>query len=560
MQTIMDLINSLRGKPWFSELFIILFFVITYLFLKISTKEKFLRWLIKVQPDNDDAHVKLGVLLMENKARHIEAEKYLQTAIELNPKKAESYYALYSVLVSGRKQVEAGDLVLQMLKMFPDDPLTHLFNANILWIQKEYEKAEISFRKAISIAPGLYLTTFEFGRFLASQGRLNEAITSFLKAITIEPFNYNVYLKLAQVYEENGNLQEAENMYLRIIRNWPNEIEAHTKVGFLLFMTGKNKEALQVISKSLRLTKNPVDLYGTITKELVAAKKYGAAGECAENFILSMSGRPEPFANMAWVLFSQDKKDEALNLCQQAIEADGNYVYAYSLSAQIYFEKEKYDEAERCYRKIIEIDEADFSSRHNLGLLYHKKFGRLDEAEIFYKESLDGNPGFLLAHLNLGDLYQSQSRYLEAEKAYRHAMALDNLDDFSKLQFSKVLVKLNCHDEAIETLLNIVEHDSSYYMAYVELASIQRVMGNLAETRQYADIVRSLINVGDEDYWYNLACIESISGNNDLAFDNLKNATKENTFDKTWAWKDPDLQWLWNDPRFVEIVGPKPEE
>lgn len=47
--------------------------------------------------------------------------------------------------------------------------------------------------------------------------------------------------------------------------------------------------------------------------------------------------------------------------------------------------------------------------------------------------------------------------------------------------------------------------------------------------------------------------------NLDLAIEHLRKAAQRETFDPNWAWEDPDLQWIRDDPRFVEIVGPKPQ-
>jgi hypothetical protein len=49
-------------------------------------------------------------------------------------------------------------------------------------------------------------------------------------------------------------------------------------------------------------------------------------------------------------------------------------------------------------------------------------------------------------------------------------------------------------------------------------------------------------------------------GNDNLAFQHLAKSAEENKLDKPFAWEDPDLQWIRDDPRFTEIVGPKPEK
>ena len=63
-------------------------------------------------------------------------------------------------------------------------------------------------------------------------------------------------------------------------------------------------------------------------------------------------------------------------------------------------------------------------------------------------------------------------------------------------------------------------------------------------------------NPQDEYSLYNLACIKAIAKDADTAFKYLKEAI-QNGFDKDFAWEDPELESLQNDPRFVEIVGRK---
>jgi hypothetical protein len=58
------------------------------------------------------------------------------------------------------------------------------------------------------------------------------------------------------------------------------------------------------------------------------------------------------------------------------------------------------------------------------------------------------------------------------------------------------------------------------------------------------------------DDWYNRACMET--DNFDLAFEHLRQAAQRERFNPAWAWDDPDLQWIRDDPRFTKIVGPRP--
>ena len=85
------------------------------------------------------------------------------------------------------------------------------------------------------------------------------------------------------------------------------------------------------------------------------------------------------------------------------------------------------------------------------------------------------------------------------------------------------------------------------------------MLGNIDKSKEYIEKARPLVPKDDE-YEYNLACLESILGNPDTAFEHLAKAAQEKGFDLAWAWEDLDLEWIRDNPRFLEIVGPKPDE
>ncbi len=103
----------------------------------------------------------------------------------------------------------------------------------------------------------------------------------------------------------------------------------------------------------------------------------------------------------------------------------------------------------------------------------------------------------------------------------------------------------------LEKLIEITPDDFNPYLA---LASINKQFGksilaeHLVKARQFLP----------EDDFYNRACLESVCDNIDLAFEYLEKAAKRERFNPVWAWDDPDLQWIRDDPRFTEIVGAKP--
>lgn len=104
-------------------------------------------------------------------------------------------------------------------------------------------------------------------------------------------------------------------------------------------------------------------------------------------------------------------------------------------------------------------------------------------------------------------------------------------------------------------LEKMIEIDADDFDTYLALASINKpLLKNISP--EYLTKARQFL---PEDAWYNRACLESVCDNFDLAFEYLEKVAQLNRLNPGWAWDDPDLQWIRNDPRFTEIVGAKPK-
>jgi tetratricopeptide (TPR) repeat protein len=110
-------------------------------------------------------------------------------------------------------------------------------------------------------------------------------------------------------------------------------------------------------------------------------------------------------------------------------------------------------------------------------------------------------------------------------------------------------------EETIPLLDKLTEINPEDFNPYLALASINKQLGK-GVSNDHTEKARQFLPEND---WYNRACLESVCDNFDLAFEYLQRAAQAEGFNPAWAWDDPDLQWLRDDLRFLEIVGPRPK-
>jgi Flp pilus assembly protein TadD len=67
------------------------------------------------------------------------------------------------------------------------------------------------------------------------------------------------------------------------------------------------------------------------------------------------------------------------------------------------------------------------------------KHGRLPESHAAFNEALQLDPTEVLAHINLGNLYDQEGKKTEAEQAYRKALSLDPDDAWAHYNLGLLL-------------------------------------------------------------------------------------------------------------------------
>ena len=343
-------------------------------------------------------------------------------------------------------------------------------------------------------------------------------------------------------------------------------------------MVGSIEERRNQIIKLLEKFESQYSM--EILGEIVNAAKEPAKNDSEDKKITALD-----FAVRAYKANEAKDFSQAEKLYRQAIELNPNYALAYTNLGSTLNDLQRYDEAEIMLRKAIELDPNNSLAHNNLGnSLYNLK--RYDEAEELFRKAMVLDPNNAFAYDNLGSTLNNLKRYDKAEELYRKAIALDPNNAFAYNNLGSMLRDLERYEEAEIVLRKAIELDPNFAFAYnnltlvlrligremevltfaeiahkfapnssnnlLALAAIHKKLGHQTESSQYAAQCREL---GKPDDWYNLTCLESVCGNTDAAIENLRRAAEQPQFNPDWARRDPDLEWIRDDPRFKEIVG-----
>ena len=156
------------------------------------------------------------------------------------------------------------------------------------------------------------------------------------------------------------------------------------------------------------------------------------AGECAHALELSRELLKEfPDYNIGWVLqgvilYELARYDEAEQVLHNAIQGLPleHLKHGYIHLGHLCRERGDYDNAEKWYRKVIELD-PDNAGRHIfLGMLLARK-GDFSGAEASHRNAIRCSEGAVdEGYLNLGLVLRAQERYEEALKCFEQALEI----------------------------------------------------------------------------------------------------------------------------------------
>jgi len=176
------------------------------------------------------------------------------------------------------------------------------------------------------------------------------------------------------------------------------------------------------------------------------------------------------------------------------------------------------------------------------------------EAEIAkFKRTVQLNPRNAFAWDALGTLYKSAGMYKEAIVAYRQAISINSTKASYHHHLGLVYAAEGRHEDAIQAFQKVLELDPDYSLAHATLGGYYRKMG--LEDLAQEHIGKAMKSIFDSENEYNRACLEAICGNVDQALDLLRIALTNKQTYVDWVLRDPDLDFIRQDPRFKQLIS-----
>jgi tetratricopeptide (TPR) repeat protein len=112
----------------------------------------------------------------------------------------------------------AVDIYQEILVVRPGHAPTLINLGTIHYNRREYEQAEVMYRRATAADPEYALAFFDLGNVLDEMQRLSEATVAYQRAVTLVPQYADAHYNLALAYERQGQRRRALRHWLTYVR------------------------------------------------------------------------------------------------------------------------------------------------------------------------------------------------------------------------------------------------------------------------------------------------------------------------------------------------------
>ena len=207
---------------------------------------------LKTYPNDKDLKL-LNADLLSETGKSAEAIAVLERMLSGAEEDIKVYSAMVQVYQRDKKFKEAEKVLMPAEKLFKNKETFHFMLGSVYERQKDYEKAEGTFRKVLEINPDHAASLNYLGYMLADRGvRLEESLDLIKRAVDLDPNNGAYLDSLGWAYFKLNRIDEAELYLKKALDRVRKDSTIHEHLGDVYYRKGAYEEARAAWELSLK--------------------------------------------------------------------------------------------------------------------------------------------------------------------------------------------------------------------------------------------------------------------------------------------------------------------
>jgi TolB-like protein/Flp pilus assembly protein TadD len=284
-----------------------------------------------------------------------------------------------------------------------------------------------------------------------------------------------------------------------------------------------------------------------------AIEQLKSATEKDQNFALAYAGLADCYIvlNQYAGIPTTVTLPEAKKYAERAIALDGELAEPHASLGQIYKQSWKWEEAEREYKRALELN-PNYATTYHWYSLFLKDMARFDESAVMIKRAKELDPLSSVISINIAEMYQWQKDHNASIQTAQKILELDPnyADAYNILGTSSS--KLGNHTEAIANLEKAAELSNRASFVLAKLGYGYGVAGKRAEAYAVAKELEAKYSQKQAS-GQNVASVYSGLGEKDKAFEWLERDFRNTAPLGELRWEIV-LEPIRDDPRFKDLL------
>jgi tetratricopeptide (TPR) repeat protein len=286
------------------------------------------------------------------------------------------------------------------------------------------ERAAQELELATTLAPSWGEAFQSLAEVCSPLERHDDALRAVDTALSTRPQSPDLWVSRGRVLAEQDRSAEARQALLKTLELETNYAAACRDLGDLCHHEDQLDEAERLLRKAIGLDPSDVGAFNILGNIYTSGGHYAEAEQALREAIRLDPAYALAYSNLGYVYRRDGQTAEAEKMYQKSIELDPDSPIAYTNLGELYRRLGRLDEAERLLRAGFELDPLNAMALNNLAGLYHYNRRQFDEAEKIYRRAIELFPSFPYPFGNLGNLLVERGRLDEAEKMYRKTLEL----------------------------------------------------------------------------------------------------------------------------------------
>ncbi len=399
---------------------------------------------LQIDPKYAEANYMLGMVYFKQR-NWKNAFAFLSKAVELDPDILDAQVILGQLLLMARDKKGSMQKIELVLSKDAEHVEALLLKATFFLVAREDEKAESILEKMLSDHPERTESYMMLARIRLNRKENNGAI-QLLKDLLLREENVTARLFLADILEKEEDHEGAEQEYQTLAKNHP-EVDAYKLLlaGFYeriqkpekaenilkeliasnpdeekyrlslaqyYVKTGRTDDMVTVLEQAAKDLPGEYGAFETLARHYMNEKSPEKAIAMLDRFMSGEASRPKFImakVYKAYILFTQKKYDQALDLVDETLQEDSGDVRARALRGDILVLKNNFIDAISEYRTVLGDEPGNDRVALKLARV-HFYNGESGLAEETYHKALDRNPKLRQARFDLAGIYRQKGK------------------------------------------------------------------------------------------------------------------------------------------------------